>query len=142
MSLYSQQVQALQNILSTAPELANVKKVYAGDVEPIAQFPAIAFELKNRSKEVRGIGGLTDTICQYDIWVYSNKPDYHSALEELESIVENLEKVLARNRTLDGTCNHLSFSGTAEFVGTGRGDGVFLQAALIQISTRTLGVSK
>lgn len=138
--MYSQQVQAIQSILSTAPELSSVKQVYAGDFEVIAQFPAIAVALRSRAKEPRGIGGLMDTVCYYDIWVYVNKPNYQSALEELEQIVEQVERVLAKNKTLNGTCHHLSFSGQAEFGATnGRGD-MLLQTALIQISTRTLGV--
>lgn len=139
-SHYTQVVQAIVDKLSTAPELSTVKKVYAGDMEVIALFPAISVELRSRTKEVRGIGGLTDTVCLFNIWVYTNKPSYQSALEELEGIVENIEKVLTQDRTLGRVVDNLRFNGEAEFGQTNRGDSL-LQTALVQVSTRKLGVS-
>lgn len=139
-SHYTQVVQAIVEKLSTAPELSSVKKVYAGDMEVIAQFPSISVELRNREKEVIGLGGVANTVCIFNIWVYTNKPSYQAALEELETIVENIETVLTRERTLGGVVNSLRLTGSAEF-GTSERGGALLQAALLQVTTRKLGVS-
>lgn len=139
MNLYSQQVDKIVEILSSAPELAEIKKVYEGDFDVIPLYPAITVQLVNRTKQVRGIGGLTDTICTFNIWIYVNKPSYQSALEELEKLVDKIEKVLVKDRGLGGVVHSLQLSGEAEFGVTDRG-GVLLQTALLQVQTRRLGV--
>lgn len=139
MSLYTDQVNAIKTILQDAPELSNVKKVYAGDFEAIPLYPAIAIDLKSRRKVTRGIGGLKDTECSFEIWVYTNKPNYETALNELEDLTDQIEKVLKKHKQLDGTCDMASLNIDAEFGVADRG-GTFLQTALLQLNTRKLGV--
>lgn len=139
MSLYSDQIEAIKSILTNSPELSSVKKVYAGDFEAIPIYPAIAVELKGRRKASKGIGGLKDTECSFNVWVYTNKPNYESALTELEGITEQIENVLKKERQLDGTCDMASLNDEAEFGVADRG-GTFLQTALLQLNTRKLGV--
>lgn len=139
MSIYSEQVDAIKDILSEAPELSKVKKVYAGDFEAIPLYPAIAIDLKSRRKTVKGIGGLKETECAFDIWVYTNKPNYELALEELENLTDQIEQVLNANRQLNDTCDRSNLNDDAEFGVSDRG-GVFLQTALLQLNTKKLGV--
>jgi hypothetical protein len=139
MSLYSDQVQAIKETLTNAPELAGIKKVYTGDFDTIPLYPAITVELKGRQKVAKGIGGLKDTVCTFNIWVYTNKPNYEMALNELENLTEQVEKVLGADRQLKSTCDMLSMTGEAEFGVADRGD-AFLQTALLQLQTRKLGV--
>jgi hypothetical protein len=139
MSLYSEQVEAIKGILSEAPELSNVKKVYEGDFEAIPLYPAISVELKNRSKATKGIGGLKDTVCTFNIWVYTNKPNYTQALVELEDLTDQIEAVMKRHKQLNSTCDMSDLDDAAEFGVSDRG-GVFLQTALLQLNTRKLGV--
>jgi hypothetical protein len=139
MSLYRNQVNAIKDILSNAPELSSIKKVYAGDFEAIPLYPAIAVDLKSRRKATRGIGGIKDTECTFDIWIYTNKPNYESALEELEILTDQVEEVLKNNKQLNGTADMSNLNVDAEFGIADRG-GVFLQTALLQLNTRKLGV--
>jgi hypothetical protein len=139
MSLYSDQLNAIKDILSNAPELSKVKKVYKGDFEAIPLYPAIAINLKGRRKTGRGIGGLKDTECSFEIWVYTNKPSYESAIVELEDLTDQIETVLKKDRQLSGTCDMSNLNIDAEFGVADRG-GVFLQTALLQLNTRKLGV--
>lgn len=138
MSLYTEQINAIKEVTENSPELT-IKKVYKGDYEVIPLFPAIAINLKGRSKVVKGIGGLKETQCRYEVWIYSNKPSYEASLAELEGLVEGFEKTIEKNRTLGGTVNDCNVDSEAEFGVADRG-GVFLQTALLQINTRKLGV--
>lgn len=139
MSLYSRQIKAIKTIFQEAPELSSVRKVYTGDFEAIPVYPAISVELKGRTKVTRGIGGLKDTNCTFNVWVYTNKPNYELALEELEGLTEQIENVIKQNRQLNGTADMADLDVNVEFGVSERG-GVFLQTALIQLSTRKLGV--
>jgi hypothetical protein len=139
MSLYTDQVNAIKTILQDAPELSNVKKVYAGDFEAIPLYPAIAIDLKSRRKTTRGIGGIKDTECTFELWVYTNKPNYETALNELEDLTDQIEQVFKKHKQLNGTCDMASLNIDAEFGVADRG-GTFLQTALLQLNTRKLGV--
>ncbi|NGY84876.1 hypothetical protein F6Y03_30610 [Bacillus megaterium] len=69
MGVYSAQVSAIKDILTDSPIL-NVKKVYEGDFEAIPVYPAISVNLKGRVKTVKGIGGVKETVCTFELWVY------------------------------------------------------------------------
>jgi hypothetical protein len=142
MSYFSDQVEAIRSILSSAPSLSHVKKVYAGDFDVIAQYPAISIDLRSKTKEIMGIGGISQTITNFNLYIYSNKPSYFQALEELESLVDEVEKVLTlkENRTLNGVVQLSDLFGETEFGVTDRG-GALLQTAQVQFQTKgKLGV--
>lgn len=139
MSIYAKQAFAIKAILEESPELSDVKKVYAGDFEAIPLYPAISVNLKNRRKTNRGIGGVEETTCLFEIWVYTNKPNYEMALNELEDLTDRIESVIKSNRQLNGTADQANLNSEAEFGVADRG-GTFLQVALMQLSTRKLGV--
>jgi hypothetical protein len=138
MGVYSAQVSAIKDILTDSPIL-NVKKVYEGDFEAIPVYPAISVNLKGRVKTVKGIGGVKETVCTFELWVYSNKPNYSSALQELEDLTEQIEETVKNNRTLGNLVSEANVDSNAEFGVTDRG-GTFLQTALLQLTTKKLGV--
>jgi hypothetical protein len=138
MSIYSEQIQAIKDTLTNAPELSMVKGIYEGDFQVIGSYPAISIELTSRDKAVRGIGGLFEYTCTFNIWIYSNKPSYQQALDELETLVEGVEKALKDNGRLNGLLSVPGSTGNAQFGVSDRG-GALLQAALIQYTTKKLG---
>lgn len=124
----------IETILKGSEMLSDVKKTYQGDFENIPFYPAITVELKNRTHKRMGMGGLYETTCFFNVWVYVNNPDYTRALDQLEDLTSRVEKVIQGNRNLNGVVKDSDISNSAEFGVADRG-GVFLQTALINLET-------
>lgn len=120
--------------MASDESLSDVKKIFQGDNENIPFYPAITVELKNRTKKRMGMGGLYETACFFNVWVYINNPNYSQALDQLEGLTARVEKVIEKNRSLDGIVKDSDISDSAEFGVADRG-GVFLQTALINLQT-------
>ncbi|NGY84877.1 hypothetical protein F6Y03_30615 [Bacillus megaterium] len=71
---------------------------------------------------------------------FINKPNYSSALQELEDLTEQIEQTIKSNRTLGSLVNEANVDSNAEFGVTDRG-GTFLQTALLQLTTKNWGVT-
>ncbi|WLR49591.1 hypothetical protein LC065_20000 (plasmid) [Halobacillus litoralis] len=132
--MYSEQVDAIKTQLENDSNLSDVMGVYEGDFQNIPFYPAITIELDGRSKRKVGMGGIKETTCNFNIWVYVKSPDYSSALDMLEDLTDRVEGSLEADMTFGNVVKKSSINDDADFGVADRG-GELLQTALIPLVT-------
>ncbi|AVO23025.1 hypothetical protein [Bacillus phage Anath] len=133
-ALYNQ----LVNGLATHSQPVDVHKVH---YQNIGFFPALAFELQKRRRPKKGVG-VSEVEFTILVWVYTDILDAVDAEEACIELLEVVEKIIEKDKTLGGTVAYLSIDDDVEFGQVETGEANFLQGARLPVTIRSKPIPK
>lgn len=133
MGLYLDIKNALYNQIVNGLNSQNVKAdVYKVHFQDIPTFPAVALELQKRRRFAKGIG-----VSQVDftilVWVYTDILEAVEAEEQCIELLDVIEKIIIKDKTLGGVSSYLYIDDEAEFGTVEQGEANFLQGAKLPV---------
>jgi len=141
-NLYSTIKQSLHDVLveglNASPHRVNVSK---GHYQNEMAFPLVAMELAERTKKKRGLG-IYEVTFLVNLWVYTDCLDFDEAEEQCLEVLDTVEKILEKNRTLNGTISLVNIDDTTEFGTVNPGEANSLQGAKLPVAITSKCIAK